>query len=707
MKDLINDIETYPNVTLISFLDTTNGKVRVFEMSPWKNDWAAFKLAAKNCSNGFIRWVGFNNYFFDYPVIHHLLQVFKGKNPTGEEIARVAYKKAQELIQAAKDEKFTQIIWDNNQIVPQVDLYRIHHFDNVARATSLKVLEFNMRSETVEDLPFDYRKPLTKEQTEVLIKYNIHDLKETEKFYHKSLEMIRFREELSAKYERNFLNHNDTKIGKDYFIMELEKAGVKCYNFDDGSRQPNQTKRPVIKIRDVVFPYINFERPEFKAVTDWFKRQEITQTKGVFNDIPLSGLGSLAHYISHDKVKFTHITKNGKPQSKFMKTVKFPADIVSLEDKVSYVKTKYEVKTFIVESLHTVVDGFQYDFGTGGIHGSVASTIIEEDDDYAIIDYDVTSLYPSIAIVNEVYPKHLTKKFCAVYAQLKADRVSYKKGTPENAMLKLALNGVYGDSNNQFSPFYDPQYTMTITINGQLMLCMLAERFMSVEGVKIIQINTDGVTIRVKRDMVEQVEAHCKQWSETTKLDLERADYSKMFIRDVNNYIGQYVAKEGEKSKIKAKGAYEWSSLYRPNHADPASITWHKNHSSVVVQMAVEAHLIRGEDISTFIKQHQDPFDFMLRVKVPKSSRLMWGDKQLQNTTRYFVSKDGEQMVKVMPPLPKELTKERPIKIHDGFKTTPMNTMGEVDNVDYSWYIEEAKKLVHPLYEGVLNAMLV
>lgn len=666
MRDLIYDCETYPNCLLVGFLDTKTEKTLTFEMSSRKNDWDAFKLFVRNCSNGFVRYCGFNNYYFDYPVIHEMLQKFKTGTPTGEQIAKAAHQKAQLLIQSQKDEKFTQIIWDNNQIVPQVDLFRIHHFDNVARSTSLKVLEFNMRSETVEDLPFDYRKVLSNDEMTILVNYNGHDLSETLKFYHRSKEMIDFREKLSKKYERNFLNHNDTKIGKDYFIMELEKAGVKCYNFDDGSRAPNQTKRPVIKIRDIIFPYVQFQRPEFNAVLAWLKRQEITQTKGVFTELDEDGLRDLAQYTN-------------------MKT------------------TKGKVK-----NLNCVVDGFQFDFGTGGIHGSIDSTIIEEDDEWAIIDYDVTSLYPSIAIVNEIYPKHLTKKFCSVYAQLKADRVSYKKGTPENAMLKLALNGVYGDSNNQYSCFYDPQYTMAITINGQLMLCMLAERFMSVEDVKIIQINTDGITIKVRRSQIDKVEAQCKEWMAITKLDLERADYAKMFIRDVNNYVGQYIVKEGEKQKIKSKGAYEWESLYRPNHPEPASITWHKNHSAMVVQMAVQAHLIERKDIAEFIRSHKDPFDFMLRVKAPKSSRLMCGDQQIQNTTRYFISTDGEQMTKIMAPLKsaKDPTRERPMKVHDGFKSTPMNKMGEVKNINYEWYIEEAYKLIRPLYEGQLSDMM-
>lgn len=662
MKDLINDTETYPNCFLASFLNADTGKVRVFEMSRRRNDWKEFQLFVKNCSNGFVRWVGFNNYYFDYPVIHEMLQKFKNGDPTGEEIARAAYAKAQSLIQSNKDDKFTQIIWDNNQLVPQVDLFRIHHFDNVARSTSLKVLEFNMRSETVEDLPFDFRKELTSDEIVRLINYNIHDLKETLKFYLKSLPMIQFREQLTEKYGRNFLNHNDTKIGKDYFIMELEKAGVKCYNFDEGSRNPNQTKREKIRIRDVIFPYIKFERPEFNAVLQWLKRQEIKETKGVFTEI--DDLGELERYANLKKVK-------GK-----------------------------------VKNLNCIVDGFQFDFGTGGIHGSIDSTIVEENNEYALIDYDVTSLYPSIAIVNEVFPKHLSRKFCSVYAQLKRDRISYKKGTPENAMLKLALNGVYGDSNNKFSPFYDPQYTMTITINGQLMLCMLAEQMLRVKGLQLIQINTDGVTIRARRDTIDEVEAICEQWSKLTKLDLERADYTKMFIRDVNNYIGQYVTNEGEKLKVKCKGAYEWDSLHRPNHPDPASITWHKNHSSMIIPMAVQAHLIEGRDITEFIRSHEDPFDFMLRVKAPRTARLEWGGQKLQNTTRYFISTTGHQLVKIMAPLAKNPEKERPIKIHDGYKITPMNTMGKVENIDYDWYIEEALKLVRPLYEGMLREMI-
>jgi hypothetical protein len=76
-----------------------------------------------------------------------------------------------------------------------------------------------------------------------------------------------------------------------------------------------------------------------------------------------------------------------------------------------------------------------------------------------------------------------------------------KKGTPRSNAFKLAANGTYGNSNNEYSVFYDPRFTMAITINGQLMLCMLAEWLLSVPTVRFAG-NTDGITYTIRRDML-------------------------------------------------------------------------------------------------------------------------------------------------------------------------------------------------------------
>jgi hypothetical protein len=144
--------------------------------------------------------------------------------------------------------------------------------------------------------------------------------------------------------------------------------------------------------------------------------------------------------------------------------------------------------------------------------------------------------------VNQFYPEHLSEKFCDIYSGLKDQRVHYAKGTPENAMLKLALNGVYGDSNNVYSPFYDPLFTMKITLNGQLLLCLLAERLMGIKDLRLVQCNTDGLTIRIHKDSLPSLRFVTNWWEIITGLQLEWANYNRMFIRDVNNYIAEYAA---------------------------------------------------------------------------------------------------------------------------------------------------------------------
>jgi DNA polymerase elongation subunit (family B) len=46
-------------------------------------------------------------------------------------------------------------------------------------------------------------------------------------------------------------------------------------------------------------------------------------------------------------------------------------------------------------------------------------------------DWDVESYYPSLAIANRLYPEHLGEEFVNVYSDMKNDRTSFKKGTPD------------------------------------------------------------------------------------------------------------------------------------------------------------------------------------------------------------------------------------------------------------------------------------
>src|SRR6185503_5460559 len=225
------------------------------------------------------------------------------------------------------------------------------------------------------------------------------------------------------------------------------------------------------------------------------------------------------------------------------------------------------------------------------------------------VDADVTGLYPSIAIQNRMYPEHLGERFVEVYKTIPAERAKYPKGTPRNRGLKLAANGAYGNSNNEWSPLCDPQYTMQTTINGQLMLLMLAERLLRL-GVEIIQVNTDGITYAAPPHIVPFAAREEKIWQQETRLELEYANYRSFYCRDVNNYLA--VKTDGE---IKAKGAY-----YYPRTQEEYNGWWHKDWSALCVQKAVEEQLVRGVPVEIGIRDNRDPFDFMLRYKTPRGS---------------------------------------------------------------------------------------
>ena len=649
--DVVYDIETYPNCFTLTAVHCETEQVWVFEISSRRNDTVLLchfidVLARCQC-----RMVGYNSEGFDYPVIH---AIYREK----EHFASVEqiYNKAMSII---KGRPFDHVIWPDDRLVTQLDLYKIHHFDNPARATSLKVLEFNMRMDNIEDLPFPVGTTLSSEQIDVLLEYNLHDCAATLKFYRESSDQIKLREDISLKYGFDCLNFNDTKIGKQYFIRQLEAANEGCcYRQVDGRRRMVQTVRDKIVVKDILLPYIQFENPEFQRIHQWFKDRVIIGTKGVIKDV------------------------------------------------------------------NCTINGFQFDFGTGGIHGSVDPQVVHADDQYDIIDIDVASYYPNLAIANRFYPAHLGETFCDIYENLYNDRRQHPKGTPENAMLKLALNGTYGDSNNEYSPLYDPQYTMSITVNGQLLLCMLAEALMKSPDVRMIQINTDGLTIRCPRAHHQWVRDVCGWWESLTKLTLEEVEYSRFFVRDVNNYIAEY--RDGS---VKRKGAYEYK------------LGWHQNHSALIVPKAAEHILIRGGDPREFITNHSDIFDFFLRAKVPRSSTLEWGAEPVGNIVRYYISTNGRPLEKVMPPVGpegeykransltdqfynevklevgrswderintknKSVYETRRSGIHTGWTVQLCNRVEEFDLdiipdfINYEWYIKETEKLVSLMLEN-------
>jgi hypothetical protein len=653
------DIETLPNVFtlnvqgLFSALDMTfeisdQGRDDRRELSEWFEYWRSTETPM----------VGFNSVSFDYPVLHFLWQ-----NPNCS-VADI-YDHAMGIINDHSGARWGNTIWQDDRFCPQIDLFKIHHFDNRAKSTSLKALQFAMRSESVMEMPIPFGQPLTRDQIDqYLIPYNKHDVAETKRFALFSLNAIRFRIELTETLKGDVVNWNDTKIGAKF--VEQRLGDELCYTWESGRKQPRQTQREYVALADIIFPHVKFKHPEFQRILAWMRTQtlhadEITgrvKTKGVFTGVSAR------------------------------------------------------------------VGGIDFHFGTGGIHASVEASRWASDAEHVIEDIDVAGMYPANMIANRLYPEHLGERFVEVYAGLPIERARYAKGTAQNALFKLAGNGTFGNTNNVHSVFLDPQVTMATTINGQLLICMLAEWLLEIPSVELIQCNTDGITYRIRREWREHARALHRIWERTTRLVLESQEYSRMWIRDVNNYVA-----EGVDGKLKMKGAYWFPRKFPDDISNSSPPAWHKDYSAQVVVHAAVEHMVTGCDVERFIYSHQDPFDFMLRAKVDRASSLWIGDQEQQRITRYYIATNGGPMKKVSPPTGTPGTFKRRSGISDGewarrpepdqwdpefhtknkskYETREMaieaghlvaqcNVAADFDfgRVNYEWYCEKAKKLV-------------
>ncbi len=666
---VVYDIETFPNVFTLS-AEMLNSDIKsTWEISEFRDDRRALIEWFTYLSRTQTPMIGFFSLEFDYPVIHYIMQ---HPNATVAEI----YARSMEIIAAQGENRFANQIWQDNRFAPQIDLFKINHFDNRAKTTSLKALEINMRSQMVVNMPVEVGTYLTKQQIDqLLIPYNIRDTSETKKFAHFCMSAINFRIGLMEQIKGDVLNFNDTKIGSK--LLEQRIGEDICYDTSSGRKRPRQTIRTRIALGDIIFPYIKFEHPEFDRVLKWMKGHALT-----------------------------------------------PDD---LDDPEATVKTKG-----VFKNISANVGGLDYYFGTGGLHASVPPQRIIATDEWLIRDIDVEGYYPSAAVANRVAPAHLGDPYVVEYSKLKPERKEWQKKKGKKCVeansLKLAGNGVYGHSNNPYSIFYDPQYTMTITINCQLMLCMLAEWLTSVPTLEIIQANTDGITYRIHRNYEPQAALICDQWEAYTTLTLEDANYRRMWIRDVNNYIA-----EDMNGKLKQKGAY-WHpdpQNYAESISESQPPAWHKDLGNLVSIQAAVAYMVHGIPIDQFIRIHSDPFDFMLRVKVGGESKLLLDGRQIQKTSRYYVARNGGTLIKHSPAtgvegafkrkngvteieyqrVMKETKGEwdvrvctknkskyepREMNIQAGWKCAECNDASHFrfDNIDYAFYEAEAKKLI-------------
>ena len=349
-----------------------------------------------------------------------------------------------------------------------------------------------------------------------------------------------------------------------------------------------------------------------------------------------------------------------------------------------------------------VFNNLRYSVGVGGIHSVNSPEIIIPRDDEMLIDIDVASLYPSMLIEYEFYPKHLGKEFLEVYKQIKDERIEAKHNGDKvkNETLKLALNGLSGNLQNEHNFCYSPFAVMQIRINGQLLLLMLAEKLTQI-GCRIVQANTDGLFVLLKKDIYSKVNSICREWEQLTKLTLEEDRFKAMYQYAINDYFAIT-----EDNKVKEKGMFI------------TAVKLGKGLTPKIIPKAIISFFKDGISVEDTIKNCTDIRDFLMSEKTGKQWHVEYMNEEQQRTNRFYAStnggylwkwkdtghKEGEIITYTEPYVGEHKYKASARQYQNMLTASGVTLLNKFDDkpieerkINYRYYIMEAYKIIRDL----------
>ena len=327
--------------------------------------------------------------------------------------------------------------------------------------------------------------------------------------------------------------------------------------------------------------------------------------------------------------------------------------------------------------------------GFGGIHGAIPNYFWseQEDPEEAIRNKDVGSYSPHLCTINGYTSRNIPSP--QVYENVLESRMKAKAAgdiATANA-LKLVCNTTYGCLLNQYNDLYDPLMGRSVCISGQLYLLELARHcYQDIPGLKIVQLNTDGIMVQCRKEYLSQLDEICDEWQSRTGFELETDSVIKIAQKDVNNYVE---IQEG--GKAKAKGGYLVKGISTVG-------AFNINNSCCIVATALKEYFVNGTPVEETIEKCNDIFQFQIIAKAGakyKEAYHVVGDRkeQVQKVNRVYATADTRygKLFKV------KAEDDTTAKI----ESLPEHCIIDNDNqltiadVDKNFYIEMARKRVN------------
>ena len=430
--------------------------------------------------------------------------------------------------------------------------------------------------------------------------------------------------------------------------------------------------------------------------------KQIQLRLGIQNEYGIKALSSDGVSIGNEILK-TKYLQDTHQNWYDVKDLRSPCDMVELKKVIlPIIEFKTKILQNLLKEMKTLIvspgrKGWNKQFwfydsvisiGVGGLHSIEKPQIYIPNEDEEIRDLDAASLYPSLLINWNFAPKHLGTDFLKTYSNIKDERIEAKHNGNKikNETLKLALNAVTGLMQNEYSWLYSPEDVLRIRMNGQLLLLMIGERLILETNCKVINWNTDGIYIIIKKDKIPLYNQIIKEFEQLSRLQFEDEIYTALYQYAGNDYLAveKKFHEANDYKHLKRKGLFI------------DTVTLGKGMQPVIIPKALTEYFINGIPIEETIQNCKNLNDFITYQKVNKDYKVEYNGKLISRINRYYASTNGNYLFKCKVDVDGRRTDYNHMLKASG--VTIVNNLNDVKefptNINYNYYISEANKII-------------
>jgi hypothetical protein len=316
--------------------------------------------------------------------------------------------------------------------------------------------------------------------------------------------------------------------------------------------------------------------------------------------------------------------------------------------------------------------------GQGGLHTDIGPTLVRSPN---ILEFDVSSYYPSLLLKFDRVPDGLPRKWIEILRSLTRDRLDAKaSGNKSMAdVYKIVINSIYGKLADPYSVNRDLNLQLQVVLNGQLFLLMLMERF-HCQGFRVIAANTDGLYVDAG-DRPDEAFAVAAEWERNTGLKLE----SKRSTIYVATSVNDYALYEPAIGWFHKKGQFALGSRTRPS----------------VIADAVLGHISSGSPVGDLVRSEDGILAFLYSGSAKGGALVKHRNIEVQKTNRWYKSITGAPLFKVTV---NANGSEKVARLPNSDDAVIVNSLLDYDvpaDIDYGHYVGAAENIVAELEAGV------